>query len=311
MNRDVAKLDIRILLAFDALTSERSVTRAAKRAGLTQQGMSGQLARLREVFEDPLFVRARGGLVPTPRAEALAPLVRKALESLEPLVSPASFDPAGFDGTVTIAASDYAAALIMPPLLHRTRTLAPRLRMIVRPAAIESLELEMRNGTVDLALTIPQFVPPGLPALGLFEERYVGVARSDHPIHKSGPVSLDAFCSHPHLLVSPFRGDAWGPTDEALAALRRTRTIGLVVPGFSVVGSLIERTDLIAVLPERLVGTMRRDLRTFAPPLEIPGFSLCAYWPPRLATSRLRIWLCGEIAAAVGPDHPSISSSRK
>ena len=144
----------------------------------------------------------------------------------------------------------------------------------------------------------PQFTPPGLHSLRLFDERYVGVARPGHPLLAGGAVSVDAFCDHPHLLVSPFRGDAAGPTDEALAAIGRSRTIGLVVPGFSVVGALLERTDLIVVLPERMIGAMRRDLATFEPPVLVEGFELNAYWAPRLHVSPPHRWLRNEIARA-------------
>ncbi|MFC3227706.1 LysR family transcriptional regulator [Marinibaculum pumilum] len=298
MNRDVRRLEIRLLVAFEAIHAERNVTRAAERADLTQQAMSGQLAQLRQIFGDPLFVRGRGGVVPTPRAEELAPAVRAALAALEPLVAQASFDPACYEGTMTIAASDYALALLMPPLLGRIRGAAPGLRLMVRPADLASLEVEMRDARIDLALTVPEFIPPGFRLLHLFEERYVGVARTDHPILAAGPVTLDGFCAHHHLLVAPFRGDATGPTDLALAAVGRRRTIGLVVPGFSVVGALLERTDLIAVLPARLIAMMRRDLAVFEPPLPVPGFSLNAYWPPRLDTSPAHVWLREQIAAA-------------
>lgn len=298
MKRDMRRLEIRLLVAFEAILVERNVTRAAERADLTQQAMSGQLAQLRAIFGDPLFVRARGGVVPTPRAEELAPAVRAALAALEPLVTQASFDPATYEGTMTIAASDYALALLMPPLLDRIRGAAPGLRLVIRPADLATLEVEMRDARIDLALTVPQFIPPGLRLLPLFEERYTGVARGDHPILAAGPVTLDRFCAHPHLLVSPFRGDASGPTDTALAAIGRRRRIGLVVPSFSVVGALLERTDLIAVLPARLIAMMRRDIRTFEAPLAIPGFSLNAYWPPRLDTSPLHSWLREQIAAA-------------
>jgi len=298
MNRDIARLDTRLLLAFEALAAERNVTRAAERLGLTQQGMSGQLARMRELFDDPLFVRSRGGVIPTPRAEELEPPVRAALASLETLVSPGRFDPAIFDGVATIAATDYALALILPPLLARIRTEAPRLRLVIRPADVASLEVDIREARIDLAITIPQFIPPGLHSLRLFDERYVGVARVGHPLLTGGPVTVDAFCDHPHLLVSPFRGDATGPTDEALAAIGRSRRIGLVVPGFSVVGALLERTDLIAVLPERMIGAMRRDLAIFEPPVPVEGFELNAYWAPRLHVSPPHRWLRNEIARA-------------
>ena len=115
MNRDIARLDTRLLFAFEALAAERNVTRAAQRLGLTQRGMSGQLSRMRDLFDDPLFVRAKGGVVPTPRAQALEPSVRATLASLETLVSPSRFDPPTFDGVATIAATDYALALTRGP----------------------------------------------------------------------------------------------------------------------------------------------------------------------------------------------------
>ena len=194
--------------------------------------------------------------------------------------------------------TDYALALILPPLLGRIRTEAPGLRLVIRPADVGSLAVDLREARIDLAITIPQFTPPGLHSLHLFDERYVGAARAGHPLLSGGTVSIDAFCDHPHLLVSPFRGDAAGPTDEALAAVGRTRRIGLVVPGFSVVGALLERTDLIAVLPERMIGAMRRDLETFEPPVPVAGFRLGVYWPPRLHQSPPHRWLRDEIARA-------------
>jgi len=299
MNRDVAKLDIRLLMAFDALISERNVTRAAAQIGLTQQGMSGQLARLRDTFGDPLFVRARGGILPTPRSEELAPLVRHALESLEPLVSPPSFEPASFEGTVAIAASDYALAFVMPSLLDRLHKAAPGLRMIVRNAETESIDSDLRHGAIDVALTVPQFMQAGFNEQHLFDERYVGVARRNHPILSRQTVTIDSFCAHSHLLVSPFRGDAIGPTDESLAALGRRRKIGLVVPGFLVAGALLARTDLIAVLPERLAITLQPAIEVFELPVRVPGFALCAYWPARLEVSRMHCWLRDEIAASI------------
>ncbi len=298
MNRDITHLDVRLLLTFEALAIERNVTRAAERIGMTQQGVSGQLARLRTLFGDPLFVRAKGGVAPTPRAEELAPGVRAALSNLEALVSPEVFEPRTFDGVVTIAATDYALVLILPALLGRLRLIAPDLRIVIRPADAATLAADMQDAHIDIALIVPQFAPPGVHAERLFDERYVGAARTGHPALAEGGVSLDVFCAHPHLLVSPFRGDALGPTDEALAAIGRERTIGLVVPGFSVVGGLLEQSDLIAVLPERLLGVMRHGLDTFETPVPIEGFRLDAVWPPRLHRSPLHQWLRSEISRA-------------
>ena len=298
MRHDITKLDIRLLYAFEALADERNVTRAADRIGMTQQGLSGQLARLRQLFGDPLFVRAKGGITPTPRAEELLPAIHSALRQLEDLLSSKPFDPKMFNGVVTIAATDYALALILPALLGRLRNESPGLRFVIRPADADTLATDIDAARIDIALIIPQFAPPGLHSIRLFDERYVGVVRLNHPLLRDGRVSLDGFCDHPHLLVSPFRGDASGPTDQALAAIGRRRTIGLVVPGFSVVGSLLEETDLIAVLPERLIGVMPYALETFETPVPVEGFHLEAVWPPRLHASSLHQWLLSEIVKA-------------
>lgn len=289
MRRDILSLDVRLLLAFDALIVERGVTRAAQRLGLTQQGLSGQLAKMRALFDDPLFVREGGGVAPTPQAEQLYPQVLAALSGLRALVETPSFDPQGFDGVVAVAASDYAIAVILPPLLLRLRAEAPQLRLAVRPLNSATLAVEMRERRIDLALTVPQFTPSGLHAHRLFKERYVGVVRADHPL-AARPVDIDGFCAYPHLLVSPDKGDFQGPTDAALAALGRRRNVAVVVPSFAVVSDILASTDLIAVLPERLLAQLSRRLHMFAPPVNVAGFDLCGFWPDRLHADPLHRW---------------------
>lgn len=289
MQRDIAALDTRLLLAFDALMTARNVTQAAARLGLTQQGLSGQIARLRTLFGDPLFVRGGAGVAPTPRAEALQPLVRLALASLAGLIEAPRFDPARFSGVVTLAASDYAMALLLPPLLKQLQIQAPGLRLAVRPVSALSFADDMRDGAADLALTVPQFTPPGLSSRPIFEERYQGAVRHDHPL-AAGPVTLDGFCAYPHLLVAPNRGDFHGPTDDALAAAGRSRHIAIAVPSFSVVAAMLEATDLVAVLPSKLLGQTRRKLHVFETPVPVQGFALNAYWPDRLDADPMQRW---------------------
>jgi len=290
VRRDVEALDVRLLQTFDALMIEHSVTRAATRLGMTQQGLSGQLSRLRDLFEDPLFVRAGAGVVPTPRAESLYPLIQGALEKLRALLVPPTFDPARFVGVISLATTDYALVLLLPKLLHRLRTEAPHLRLAVRPVNSASLELEMRNRKIDLALTIPQFVPTGLHSRRLFRERYVGVVRQKHSLAK-GSIDVKRFIAFPHLLVSPDRGDFNGPTDAALDKIGLKRNIALVVPSFSVVAAIIDTTDLVAVLPSRLLGQTRRKLHSFEPPVAVEGFDLHAYWPERLNNDAMHKWI--------------------
>ena len=122
---DITKLDAKILLAFDAVMEERSVSRAAQRLNMTQQGLSGVLNRLRDLFGDPLFVREARGVSPTPRAEALAPQIKSALDGLAGLLETPDFDPALADDTIYVAAGDYALGAIVLPLYRQFRSLAP------------------------------------------------------------------------------------------------------------------------------------------------------------------------------------------
>ena len=306
---DIAQLDVRLLLAFDALMAEQSVTRAAARVGLTQQGMSGQLARMRDVFGDPLFVRDGAGISSTPYADSLQPQVKTAILSLQALARGPVFDPHSLDGIITLAATDYAIELLLPPLLKTLRIETPRLKLAVRPVNGATLSNDMHERVIDLALAVPQFVPSGLQSAVLFLETYVGAVGRHHPL-ASLPVTLDAFCKYPHLLVSPNRGDFHGPTDDALAKLGRRRDVALVVPSFSVVGAILEASDLIAVLPRRLAQHAGHQLHSFEPPLPIKGFSFCAFWSDRLDTDAMHGWFRKRVFEVVRDLQPGAAMAK-
>jgi DNA-binding transcriptional LysR family regulator len=129
---EVAGFDLNLLKAFDALYAERHVTRAGQRIGLSQPAMSGALTRLREVFNDELFVRSPTGMQPTPRADDLAGPIAAALHLMRSVLQGDGFDPATADHIVTIAMTDYAAFVLLPPLLARLAVEAPRLEVRVR-----------------------------------------------------------------------------------------------------------------------------------------------------------------------------------
>lgn len=277
---DIRTLDLNLLKTFDALMDERSVTRAAARLALTQPAVSGMLVRLREAFGDPLFVRSSRGVVPTARAEALAPAVRQVLLEVAALLQPLSFDPATAALTMTVAASDYALRVVVLPWLAVLRAQAPGLRVAVQPIDDDRLAAQLERGEVDLALTTPQSAPPNLHARHLFDERYVCMARAGHPALAAGALTLDAFCAQDHALVSYGGTPFEGATDRALAGLGRQRRVVVSVGSFLMLPELLRRTDLIAVAPERLVGN-EAGLVTAEPPLAVPGFTKLAVWHER------------------------------
>jgi DNA-binding transcriptional LysR family regulator len=233
---DIRRLDTKLLLAFDAVMEERSVSRAAVRLHLTQQGLSGVLNRLRDLFGDPLFVREARGVSPTPRAEALAPRIKAALASLEGVLEAPEFIPATAEGTIHVMTTDYVSSTIMPSLFRQFRLLAPKVKLAVMPISQTTQRERTRSDLIDLILAIGQFAPQGWRTRRLFKQGYICAIRAGHPLAVSD-IDLDEFCSFEHLLVSPYNSDFNGPTDIALARLGRARNVGLVIPSIAVSGS--------------------------------------------------------------------------
>lgn len=286
--RDIRTLDLNLLKALDALLDEGSVTRAAARLALTQPAVSGMLTRLRESFDDPLFVRAQRGIVPTPRAQALALPVKQVLGEIERLLQPDTFDPAIASLTLSIAATDYAQRTIILPLLSALRHQAPGIRLSVRPVQDESVVSQLESGDLDLAILTPETTYEGLHSRHLYDEHYVVVLRHGHPAAKG--LTLDRFCELDHAIVSYAGGAFRGVTDNALAQLGRKRRVSLSVTSFLILVEALRSSDLIAVVPKRLV-TEEDGLQQVEPPLAIPGFAKVAAWHERTHHNPAHRWI--------------------
>ena len=146
MKSDIRNLDLNLLKALDALLDERSVTRAAARLALTQPAVSGMLTRLRDAFNDPLFIRAPHGMVPTLRAQALAAPVKQLLTDAETLLQPVVFDPLEADFTWTIAATDYALKAVIVPFIAALKPMAPGIRVRIIPGHAVGSDRTRRSG---------------------------------------------------------------------------------------------------------------------------------------------------------------------
>jgi DNA-binding transcriptional LysR family regulator len=298
---DSSKVDLNLLVAFDALLAERNVTRAAKRLGLSQPALSAQLARLRDLFGDPLFLPAQRGVTPTARAIELEAPVRRALDQVqEVLARGRGFDPATADLTVAIAASDYGQLAVIAPLVLDLRLSAPKLRIAIRQLDGNLLGQQMEAGAVDLAVMTPSTAPRTLRTRLLFHERYVTIARPRHPMVKA-KLTLDDFVALEHVVVSPRGGGFEGPVDTALTKLGRTRRIVVSTASFLFVPELVAGSDLIATVPERLVRERDKRLRVFEPPLPVEGFAMGLAWHERTHHHPAHRWLrervrvlCGE-----------------
>ncbi|MHC1479851.1 LysR family transcriptional regulator [Frateuria aurantia] len=290
--KDIQALDLNLLKALDALLDERSVTRAAARLNVTQPAMSGMLARLRDTFGDPLFVRAQRGVVPTPRALQLAQPLKQLIGEVGALLQSPRFEPATAELTFTISATDYALRAVALPFLAVLKRQAPHIRVSLVPVDDRQVQSRLERGEIDLALVTPQSTPPDVHARTLFHEHYVGVLRSDHPVLRSGlpTISLETFCQLDHILVSYVGGGFSGVTDEALAGAGLQRRVSLSVKSFLIVPEILQQSDMVAILPSRLV-TGIEGLTVFDPPIEVPGFRKVACWHARAQRDPAQRWL--------------------
>ncbi|AKF04231.1 LysR family transcriptional regulator [Sandaracinus amylolyticus] len=287
---NLRSVDLNLLVVLDALLEERHVTRAGKRLGLSQPAASNALERLRAMFGDPLLERTRDGLRPTPRAESLRPALRDALESTARLVARARPDLSTIVQTVRWSVVDYGLPLFVPPLLASLAEHAPGIDLVVSPwSGAEDALAAVSDGALDLAVSVHA---PGASELRwqrLFEERYVVAMRADHPARRR--FTLERWLALPHVVVSG-RGQASGALDAALAARGLSRRVGLVVPSFLAVPAIVAGSDLVALVPERVLravvcpGIVARE-----PPLAVSGFEVGLGWHPRrdgdLATMRV------------------------
>jgi len=289
-DRKIVRWDPKLLLAFDALSRLGSVTEAAEKLNITQQGLSTQLARLREITGDSLFHWSNSGMQLTPTAEKLSPRVTAAIAALEDLNKLEEFDPNIIDNEITIASTDYVITLLAPTLLRMLREESPNVTLRLRHIEHKGLNSSSYDD-VDLVLSVPEFLSPKGSSLHLFSETYSGFARSGHPINQAKSISIEDFLRYDHVLVSPFKGDAFGPTDVALQNVGKARRIGLVVPDFSVVGDILSKTDLICILPDRLQESLGSSISRFQTPVPIEGFDIFAYRPKHLENDPLNNWL--------------------
>jgi len=297
---NLRRLDLNLLVTLDVLLAEHNVTRAAQRLNLSQPSVSVHLARLRDIFGDPLLLPGPRGMKPTARGEELREPLRLALEALGQAVAPASaFDPASATNTWRVAATDYGESTIVLPALASLRQQAPATRLAVLELAPDRITRQAEQGEIDLAFHTSAGAPPGLRRRTLFAERYVLAGRVDHPRLQRKP-TLRQFCALEHVLVSNNGGGFYGVTDEALAQAGLTRRVALSVPHFLFMIAALASTDLVAMVPERLVRG-NGALKTVAPPIEVPGYEMAMLWHERAHRDPAHQWLRAHIQNAVAP----------
>jgi DNA-binding transcriptional LysR family regulator len=297
---DLTGVDLNLVLVLDALLSERHVTRAAARLGVTQSAASHALGRLRQLLGDPLLVRGpRGMMLPTPRALALAPAVRRVLEDLASVLrGDAAFDPATARRTFRIGASDYVELVLAPRLVERLARAAPGIDLWIQTFADHGDEA-LAAGVLDVVIGPPRGAarPAGSFEKVLFDESFTCIVRTGHPLADSR-MTLARYCAASHLLVAP-RGTPGSFVDDALADLGRSRRVAVAVPHFLVVPYVIAASDLVATLATRIASRFGDTLGLvqMSPPFVLPKFEIALAWHERAHDDRPQRWLREQILA--------------
>lgn len=302
-----AAFDLNLLRVFDALMSERGVTRAGERVGLSQPAVSAALNRLRNALGDPLFVRAGNEMVPTDRAMDIAPSIREALQRVEEVLSTRdTFDPATAEVTFTLRGADFFSMRLMPDLCKLIMAEAPRVKLRFLDTGYGDLFQLLSDDTIDAAFDRPLDMPAWVSSALVFPSPFVVIASRDHAaiahraIAMGGELPIDLFCDLPHAIRS-VDGSMSGMVDDALALTGRKRNVMLALPHFQAVALAVAKGRLVSVVPEQLACAVAGELglSIFRPPFEIPVPEVKMYWHSRRDDSAQHVWLRENILRSV------------
>ncbi len=277
---DLRSLDLNLLLVFDAVYRERSISKAALALHLSQPAVSNALARLRGRLDDPLFERNSQGVSPTPRAKTLVEPIRQALNILERgLSSDDVFDFASSDREFVIAVEDYGETVILPRFVDWLAHAAPQVRINIRPEPSSRLGSELRDGSVDLALDYFPMRQAGYESKCVLTEGLITLSRSNHP-EVGEQLDLDTFLKLRHVALAPRTRTTMPMIDLALSKRGLRRTISVTVPHFLSMPVMVHNSDMVCTMPRRMANLYADHfrLRAHVVPLRMPEFPVYLIW---------------------------------
>jgi DNA-binding transcriptional LysR family regulator len=298
---ELHELDLNLLVVFDQLRVERRVSKVAENLGLSQPAVSNSLAKLRRLFGDELFLRTPKGMEPTPHAEQLAESVGYALALIHSGVNQrTSFEPAEATRSFTIGMTDIGEIYFLPPLIERLRREAPGVTLSTVRNTTVNLRDELEAGKVDLALGLLPQLKAGFFQRRLFRQRYVCLMRRGHRLAKRR-ITLAEYSAAEHLVVVS-AGTGHGQIDALLARSGIERSVRLTVPHYVSVGHILQGSDLITTVPERLADRLLEPfgLLKLAHPAKLPDIAINAFWHAKYHRAPANRWLRGVVFELFG-----------
>jgi DNA-binding transcriptional LysR family regulator len=292
----LSTIDVNLIVALRALLETGNVTKAGRRIGLSPSAMSHALGRLRTLLDDPLLVRAGRKLAPTPRALALAAPVAQALESLEKALAPqTSLEPHTLERSFRIETTDHVQFVLLRALDALLRKESPHVNVYLQSLKPETFT-RLREGAIDLAISVYDEIDPDLEREALFEDRLVAVVRRKHPALEKR-MTLARFAALDHLLVAP-NGSPTGLVDRLLAEHGLQRRVARTSSTFLDIAFLVAETDYVVSLPQTVAAPLldRLRLATVAMPLPLPSFTHSIVWHRRHTTDPAHAWFRGRLS---------------
>jgi len=273
--------ELNLLVIFDCVMTERSITRTARRLSMTQPAVSNAVARMRSAWDDELFVKDGRNIQPTSYAKNLWQQVKDPLYQLSQAIEPDDFEPKTVQRTFRIAVTDIIVDSLWLEMRHFFERHAPGINLHAVPYTIDNAQQVLDDADVDLVISSVTPDEPSIRSSHLFESCLVCAMRHDHPLAQS-ELSIEDFVAAEHLLVS-LSGDSYGLTDRVLQQYDLTRRIAMTVNHFSSAAPLLIETDLIAILPS---GAIYKDvengkLAVAHCPVEIPKTAISMLWHKR------------------------------
>jgi DNA-binding transcriptional LysR family regulator len=288
----IDRLEITHLRTLAALGRHASMSEAAEALGVSQQAISLQLKRLREILGDPLFVRTGHGMAPTPYARLIEPHVLGVLARLNDIPLPDSLTPDRIERTLVISATDYTQRVIVGPLIRDLRASAPKVRVLVADIEAGSLTRKMQQGEIDLTFTSSGYVAPGLLSEPLFVERYTCVC-SNEALRRDEPMPLEQLVLHDFIITSPGLPNFKGSADAWFEMQGQPRRVAVCVPSFFMAQEYLKQSDLVGFLPSRLLpidGLFEIPLASHP-----PGYQVVAAYHPAAQHDPFMTWLLGRV----------------
>lgn len=287
------KIDLNLFIVFDVIYRERNLTKAADSLHITQPAVSNSLNRLRQAFNDKLFIRQSGNMVPTPLAENIIERVRAALGQLESsMTEHDDFDPLTSTKKFSFAMNDTSESYLLPLLMAHLERFAPHISIESYAIPRHEIAREFAAGELDFALDVPLINEPHLVNVPLLTDRFVCVARPDHPILTSNSLSMHDYLALPHIHISS-RRRGQGPIDLYLNRLGLQRNIQLRVQHSRAAPPIAAKTNMLLTIPETLA--KEHELKVFDLPFSLPNIEWHLYWSTSHNLDKAHTWMRDSI----------------